>query len=303
MARPSKKGLEYFPFDVDFFEDDKLAYVRARFGAKGEIVALKLLCRIYRDDGYFMAWDDDAALLFASRVGGEIQHSLVKDVVHELLKRGFFDRSIFEKFGVLTSHGIQARYFRACKDARRRDIKIDPRFDLISSDDGYEWVSSKEVPPKEPKKETFKEFIESGVIDTTMLPPHLPPVAIKKRRTEDLINPWKECSDEAFAFAIRLNDEYRWDPKSTVKVLEDAKRTVGDEWEKWLTAMVSEYISFVQSKQSTPSGNGFRGFLQIKIGEYVSTKKTQDRFDKSPLSRLAQAQKNLEERARRMGDE
>jgi hypothetical protein len=303
MARPSKKGLEYFPFDVDFFEDDKLAYVRARFGAKGEIVALKLLCRIYRDDGYFMAWDDDAALLFASRVGGEIQHSLVKDVVYELLKRGFFDRSIFETFGVLTSHGIQARYFRACKDARRRDIKIDPRFDLISSDDGYEWVSSKEVPPKEPKKETFKEFIESGVIDTTMLPPHLPPVAIKKRRTEDLINPWKEYSNEAFAFASRLYDEYRWDPKITVRTIDEAKRTIGEGWEKWIDTVLSNYINWVQTNNGTMSGTGFRGWLQGDIGKYGSTKKTQDRFDKSPLSRLAQAQKNLEERARRMGDE
>ena len=32
MARPRKQGIDYFPFDVDFFEDDKVALIEAEFG-------------------------------------------------------------------------------------------------------------------------------------------------------------------------------------------------------------------------------------------------------------------------------
>jgi hypothetical protein len=114
MARVNKSGIDYFPFDVDFFQDEKVQFVSARFGLKGEVIAIRLLCKIYRN-GYYTEWDDDTALLFAKGVGDGCQDSCVKDVVYELLKRGFFERSIFERFGVLTSKGIQSRYFEATK--------------------------------------------------------------------------------------------------------------------------------------------------------------------------------------------
>ena len=60
-----KKGLDYFSFDVDFFEDEKIQYVSSRFGIKGEVCAIRLLTRLYRD-GYFLRWDvQDSPYLFA----------------------------------------------------------------------------------------------------------------------------------------------------------------------------------------------------------------------------------------------
>ena len=35
MARPQKKGLDYFPMDVDIFDDIKLKIVRAKYGSDG----------------------------------------------------------------------------------------------------------------------------------------------------------------------------------------------------------------------------------------------------------------------------
>ena len=57
MARPNKMGLDYFPFDVDFFNDEKIVAISGEFGIKGEIVVIKLLCAIYRN-GYFILWND-----------------------------------------------------------------------------------------------------------------------------------------------------------------------------------------------------------------------------------------------------
>ena len=121
MARTNKIGIDYFPFDVDFFQDEKVQFISARFGVKGESITIRLLCKIYRN-GYYTEWNDDTALLFAKSVGDGCQDTCVKDVVYELLKRGFFDRSIFERFGILTSRGIQNRYFEAIKRYKSIDV-------------------------------------------------------------------------------------------------------------------------------------------------------------------------------------
>ena len=123
-----KVGLDYFPFDIDFFQDEKIEYVSARFGVKGEIIAIRLLCKIYRQ-GYYLDWNEDAALLLAKGVGDGCQHSCVRDVVYELLKRGFFDKSIFERFSILTSKGIQRRYFDAMN--RRKKVYCNADYLLV----------------------------------------------------------------------------------------------------------------------------------------------------------------------------
>lgn len=132
MARPTKQGLDYFPFDVDFFSDEKVQFVSARFGVKGEIITIKLLCRIYRN-GYYTEWNDDTALLFAKLAGEGFTPGLVSEIVSELVMRGFFDKSLRDRFSVLTSRGIQKRYMRACQDSKRIGWNIDERYDLIST--------------------------------------------------------------------------------------------------------------------------------------------------------------------------
>lgn len=121
MARPNKSGLEYFPLDIDIFSDDKVEYVSAKFDEKGELIVIKLLCMIYRN-GFYTEWNEDKATIFAKRAGRNISPSLVKDVVEELVKRGFFDKDIFNSFAVLTSRGIQKRYLKAILD--RTDVEI-----------------------------------------------------------------------------------------------------------------------------------------------------------------------------------
>ena len=121
MARPMKQGLDYFPLDVDFFEDEKIEYVTARFGEKGELLVIKLLCDIYRN-GYSTKWNEDKATIFAKRAGNNISPSLVNDVVEELVKRDFFEKSIFNSFDILTSKGVQKRYLQAT--AERKEVEL-----------------------------------------------------------------------------------------------------------------------------------------------------------------------------------
>lgn len=119
MARPSKNGLDYFPFDTDFFCDEKIVCVAGEHGDIGWIVALKLLVAIYRN-GYWLKWTEAVRfkmLLENSGLSGE----KLDAIVGSLLKWGFFDRGLFEKEGVLTSHGIQRRYFSIARRRKETD--------------------------------------------------------------------------------------------------------------------------------------------------------------------------------------
>ena len=141
-----KNGLDYFPLDVDFFQDEKIQFVSARFGTKGESITVRLLCKIYRQ-GYYIDWNEDIALLFAKGVGDNVRDSFVNDVVYELIKRGFFDKSIFDTCSILTSKGIQRRYFEA--SVRRKEILYEPEYMLI---DVTEYANIRPVSESVPKK-------------------------------------------------------------------------------------------------------------------------------------------------------
>ena len=44
----NSNGIDYFSFNVDFFDDDKLALIEGEFGIKGAYIAIRLLCKIYK---------------------------------------------------------------------------------------------------------------------------------------------------------------------------------------------------------------------------------------------------------------
>lgn len=130
MARPSKNGLDYFPFDTDFFCDEKIVCVAGEHGDIGWIVALKLLVAIYRN-GYWLKWTEAVRFKMLLENGG-LSGEKLDAIVESLLKWGFFDRGLFEKEGVLTSRGIQRRYFsiaRRRKEAERPFLLVEDRSD------------------------------------------------------------------------------------------------------------------------------------------------------------------------------
>lgn len=113
MARPRKNGLDYFPFDVDFFNDEKIVAIAGEFGVKGEIAAVKLLCAIYRN-GYFIEWNEMLLMKLLHQLPG-MSSELISQIVMRLVKWGFFDKDLFDSASILTSRGIQKRYFDATK--------------------------------------------------------------------------------------------------------------------------------------------------------------------------------------------
>lgn len=151
MARPQKTGLDYFPLDLDFFDDIKILHIEERFGSVGILIALKLLAWIYRD-GYFREWNDEIAMLFVKKNFTDVKKELVLEVVSELVERSFFDKKLYQDFGILTSKGIQNRWLYI-KQSKKHIITINSIYDLVSSNKMEETPEIKEETP-EIKEET-----------------------------------------------------------------------------------------------------------------------------------------------------
>lgn len=120
MARYKKAGLDYFPVNVDIESDDKLMMIEANYGLVGFAVILKLYAKIYKEYGYYYQFRNREASLFAKKQS--ISKDQVDKIVESAIEERIFDRDIFEKYEILTSKGIQARYFDAIK--RRNEFLV-----------------------------------------------------------------------------------------------------------------------------------------------------------------------------------
>ncbi|WP_303026748.1 DUF4373 domain-containing protein [Duncaniella muris] len=107
MARIAKSGLEYFPFDIDFFQDIRIRKLIKRQGGKAVTVYALLLCLIYKN-GYYMQWDDELPFIGSEMSG--FDEAYVSEVIKTCLSLGLFDKTLYETEDILTSKGIQVRY-------------------------------------------------------------------------------------------------------------------------------------------------------------------------------------------------
>lgn len=114
-------GILYFPVEVNLPENIAMELVEARFGLKGVAVVLKLLCKIYKENGYYLPWNPEQRALFSNKVGRDISEEEMQGIVDILVEKGFFDRELYKKQGVLTSAEIQEAWLDATKRRKGRE--------------------------------------------------------------------------------------------------------------------------------------------------------------------------------------
>ena len=117
MARPKKKGLDYFTNDVNFYQDIKIRKLIHRKGIQAVSVYHIILCQIY-SQGYYLQWDEDSPFIL-SEVSG-LQEDKIQEYVEECVTIGLFDKTLFETEKVLTSQAIQERYIEIISAAKRK---------------------------------------------------------------------------------------------------------------------------------------------------------------------------------------
>ena len=154
MGRARKIGLDYFAFDIDFFDDIRTRKLIKYQGAKAISVYTLLLCTIYKS-GYYIKWDDELSLIFSDKTGYD--EAYIGEVVRCCVNVGLLDKEMFDK-GVLTSEWIQDRYSKISRTTKR--ICAMDEYCLISSEEKP--ISSEEKPisseekPKSQSKEKKK---------------------------------------------------------------------------------------------------------------------------------------------------
>ena len=215
MARPTKKGLDYFPLDVDFLSDLKVRRIIKACGKEAVHILLALLANVYRDEGYYVLWDEDLAFLVADEVGAK--EGTVEELVKKAVQVKFFDKDIFDKYSVLTSKGIQNRYILATKERKkvelefkylltnevnRSNISINGRNNSVNQGNNQQ-SKVKESKEKEIKEKEIKEDAtasESASLETFQKLWLFPNVV----QVEDLLNLVDIYGDELVEAAIKL---------------------------------------------------------------------------------------------------
>ncbi len=246
-----KSGIPYFPLDVDL--DDKLKLIEAEFGLTGFAVIVKLWQKIYGQQGYYCEFSNEVALLFSSSCG--LSGNVVSEIVGASIRRGIFDKTLYKKYQILTSVGIQKRYFEAV--SRRKNVEVENRYLLINVIQSYKNVSI--------KAENVSNINENVYI--------LKQSKEEKRREKkkDISSAFADDSDEIKICNYLISKILINNPK--------AKVPTGDDLQKWAEHIdkllrldkrtkreIADVIDFCQSDD----------FWKSNI---LSTKKLRDKFD------------------------
>jgi len=220
MARPIKKGLDYFPLDVDFFTDDKVEVVVGIHGLKAENIILRLYSKIYKENGFWYSWGSEEQVLLSKR--GNIALGLLGEIVAGCIKRGLFDETVFNRFGVLTSVGIQKRYFEILRSSKRKVLlsEVEREYLLINSE--LTLVSSELMPVNpelirnnseetifsDPKKSLKKVNTELTLVNSELMPVNTELTLVNPElTTQSKVKKSKEKEIKIKQSNIRINSE------------------------------------------------------------------------------------------------
>ena len=128
MARPTAKGVEYFPLNVNFINDLKVRKLLLSCGAEAIAVLIYLLSTIYKDEGYYVEIHEDEIDLIALDVN--VTPEFVLKVINKACEVRFFDVNLYNNFNILTSKGIQERYLKITE--RRKNSVVITQFNLVN---------------------------------------------------------------------------------------------------------------------------------------------------------------------------
>lgn len=163
MARPLKKGLDYFALDVSFYRDIKIRKLTRRKGGDALGVYIVLLCMIY-EDGYYIAYDEDLPFVISEITTFSEEH--IDEVIKYCVDIELFDKELFVNNGILTSRGLQKRYFTACTLTKRKIGNNLPYMLIDTNNKGKDVTSEENSINTEVTEVSTEETQENSVLST-----------------------------------------------------------------------------------------------------------------------------------------
>ena len=300
MARPKKLGLDYFTNDVNFYQDIKIRKMIRYKGIQAVSVYHIILCQIYAS-GYFLYWDDDFPFVISEIA--DLQEDYVKEVISFAIEIGLFDQFMFNNFRVLTSKGIQERFFDFCTIAKRKlpsdlpySLQLANGESVNSLNDGVysgetkvnseETVVNSEETPENSEKSTQSKVKESKVKHSSSADIRAREGELALVECDDTVvcdgvdaevaelrqSPiWKEQVFMRFKFLnvnVQMLDEYldRWSQE--VKASGKQHQNLGDAKHHFVSWMIIQEDKFnkQQHEHGTDNNNGYRSSEDIYAG-------------------------------------
>ena len=257
MARPLKQGLDYFPLDTDFLQDIKVRRLIRACGSSAIPMLIGLLVNIYRGDGYYLRWDSDMTFLISDEVG--ISEGAAQEFINKAVQVGFFDKKLYEEKSILTSAGIQRRFFEITE--RRKSVFYDDTLLLIDVNEYTNLVNVNNnsinvnnnpvnVYHNQQSKVKESKVKESKVKEKKIYSPSLPSV------TEDIVNHLNSVTGSSYRsttsktrklIAARLAEGFTAD---------DFKKVITKKAEEWTGTDMAQYL-----RPETLFGTKFEGYL------------------------------------------
>lgn len=257
-----KEAFDFFPLDVHL--SDKMELIEAEFGLTGFAVIVKLWMRIYGSRGYYCEFDEEVALMFSHKTGVGV--NAVSEILNAAFKRGIFDKTLYEKYKILTSKGIQERCMKMC--SRRKRFEVEKKYLLISVPDSLENVYIKGENANISKENVYifsqskvKERKESKVYKSKV---NDVPEAEERKDLKHKYGKYKN---------VLLTDEE----------IKQLREKLPKDWEKWIETFSeglelkgykynNHYLAILQWEERNGQKNN--GIRVSKFNNYTDTNKT-----------------------------
>lgn len=122
MARPKKKGLDYFPHDVHASSDEKIEAMRQLYGNDGYAFYFIILEQIYKQENCKLSLADK---IFRTILRKKIvlENDLFEEMISTACKIGLFDSVEWKKSQVLTSKRVKDTARGVFKERKRATDK------------------------------------------------------------------------------------------------------------------------------------------------------------------------------------
>jgi hypothetical protein len=156
MARPKKEGMDYFPHDTDAVNDEKIEALRMLYGNDGYAFYFILLERIYRTPNFELDVSDAETIQILSRKVG-VNEEVFNKILTTSLKRGCFDKELYEEKGFLSSPGIKKRATVVVEKRVKMRDKYSVDKDKVVSDAETPQETREETPQSKVKESKEKE--------------------------------------------------------------------------------------------------------------------------------------------------
>lgn len=134
---PNKKGLDYFPKTIDFYEDDRIFDLLDRYGPLGVTVYDCILCIVYKHGYYAEIPLDKLSKLITKMIGNKWvkNQKVVVQVVHFCSEIGLIDDGLMTE-NIITSVGIQRRFYEIAVKRMKRQLYNDKYWLLKNEENG-----------------------------------------------------------------------------------------------------------------------------------------------------------------------